>query len=79
MGTNLSRRGFLELTGLAGLGLAVAGSTAGCSSGPPAGAATWAMWSSSAAEKTTIPLIILFFLTQRWFVRGITMSGLGGR
>ena len=26
---NLSRRGFLELTGLAGLGLAVAGSTAG--------------------------------------------------
>ena len=26
-----------------------------------------------------IALIILFFLTQRWFVRGITMSGLGGR
>lgn len=43
----LSRRGFLELTGLAGLGLAVAG----CSSGPPDGSATWSMWSSSAAER----------------------------
>ncbi|UED87340.1 carbohydrate ABC transporter permease [Streptomyces profundus] len=32
-----------------------------------------------AATLTTIPLIVLFFLTQRWFVRGITMSGLGGR
>ena len=32
-----------------------------------------------AATVTTIPLIIVFFLTQRWFVRGITMSGLGGR
>ncbi|WP_328697980.1 carbohydrate ABC transporter permease [Streptomyces sp. NBC_00342] len=32
-----------------------------------------------AATVTTVPLIILFFLTQRWFVRGITMSGLGGR
>ncbi|WP_329477105.1 carbohydrate ABC transporter permease [Kribbella sp. NBC_01484] len=32
-----------------------------------------------AATVTTFPLIILFFLTQRWFVRGITMSGLGGR
>jgi len=47
MHQRLSRRSFLELTGLAGLGAAVAG----CSSGPPAGAATWAMWSSSAAEK----------------------------
>ena len=47
MQKRLSRRGFLELTGLAGLG-AVA---AGCSAGPPAGAATWSMWSSSAAEK----------------------------
>lgn len=28
---------------------------------------------------TTVPLIVLFFLTQRWFVKGITMSGLGGR
>ncbi|WP_420110603.1 carbohydrate ABC transporter permease [Pseudactinotalea sp.] len=33
----------------------------------------------TAAAITTIPLIALFFLTQRWFVRGITMSGLGGR
>ncbi|QIK73701.1 carbohydrate ABC transporter permease [Propioniciclava coleopterorum] len=33
----------------------------------------------AAATITTVPLIILFFLTQRWFVRGITMSGLGGR
>ncbi|MPY52704.1 carbohydrate ABC transporter permease [Streptomyces acidicola] len=32
-----------------------------------------------AAAITTIPLILLFFLTQRWFVKGITMSGLGGR
>ncbi|WP_327634892.1 carbohydrate ABC transporter permease [Kribbella sp. NBC_00482] len=32
-----------------------------------------------AATVTTVPLIVLFFLTQRWFVRGITMSGLGGR
>ncbi|MEV0796863.1 sugar ABC transporter substrate-binding protein [Kribbella sp. NPDC050281] len=47
MSTKLSRRSFLELSGLAGLGLAVAG----CSSGPPDGSATWAMWSSSAAER----------------------------
>ncbi|NUR95687.1 MAG: extracellular solute-binding protein, partial [Kribbellaceae bacterium] len=47
MHTNLSRRRFLQLTGLAGAG-AVA---AGCSSGLPAGTATWSMWSSSAAEK----------------------------
>lgn len=33
----------------------------------------------AAATVTTVPLIILFFLTQRWFVRGITLSGLGGR
>jgi multiple sugar transport system permease protein len=32
-----------------------------------------------AASITTVPLIVLFFLTQRWFVKGITMSGLGGR
>ncbi|MFE1929204.1 carbohydrate ABC transporter permease [Streptomyces sp. NPDC059474] len=32
-----------------------------------------------AAAVTTVPLIVLFFLTQRWFVKGITMSGLGGR
>jgi multiple sugar transport system substrate-binding protein len=51
MPTNLSRRRFLELTGFAGLGIAAAGSVAGCSSGPPAGAATWSMWSSSPAEK----------------------------
>ncbi len=31
------------------------------------------------ATITTVPLIVIFFLTQRWFVRGITMSGLGGR
>lgn len=36
MHQRLSRRSFLELTGLAGLGVAVAG----CSTGPPAGAAT---------------------------------------
>jgi multiple sugar transport system permease protein len=32
-----------------------------------------------AATVTAVPLIVIFFLTQRWFVRGITMSGLGGR
>jgi len=32
-----------------------------------------------AATICTVPLIVIFFLTQRWFVRGITMSGLGGR
>ncbi|WP_329457872.1 carbohydrate ABC transporter permease [Streptomyces sp. NBC_01497] len=32
-----------------------------------------------AASICTVPLIVLFFLTQRWFVKGITMSGLGGR
>jgi multiple sugar transport system permease protein len=32
-----------------------------------------------AATVTTVPLIVIFFLTQRWFVRGITMSGFGGR
>ncbi|MEU1948811.1 carbohydrate ABC transporter permease [Streptomyces sp. NPDC020125] len=32
-----------------------------------------------AAAITTVPLIVLFFLTQRWFVKGIAMSGLGGR
>jgi multiple sugar transport system permease protein len=33
----------------------------------------------AAATLTTVPLIVVFFLKQRWFVRGITMSGLGGR
>ncbi|MFF0343123.1 ABC transporter substrate-binding protein [Kribbella sp. NPDC004875] len=47
MRTTLPRRRFLELTGLAGLGLAAAG----CSSGPSSGTATWSMWSSSPAEK----------------------------
>jgi multiple sugar transport system substrate-binding protein len=52
MSTTLSRRGFLRRTGLAGLGLAAAGTgVTGCSSAPPPGTATWAMWSSSAAEK----------------------------
>ena len=32
-----------------------------------------------AATITTVPLIVIFFLTQRWFIKGITMSGLGGR
>ncbi|WP_432935475.1 ABC transporter substrate-binding protein [Kribbella sp. CA-253562] len=47
MQTQLSRRSVLKLTGLAGLGAAAAG----CSSGPPSGAASWAMWSSSPAER----------------------------
>ncbi|MEV0579838.1 sugar ABC transporter substrate-binding protein [Streptomyces sp. NPDC050392] len=44
--SKLSRRSFLELGGLAGLGLAAAG----CSSAPTSGRATWSMWSSSAEE-----------------------------
>jgi multiple sugar transport system permease protein len=26
-----------------------------------------------------LPTILLFFLAQRYFIRGITLSGLGGR
>jgi multiple sugar transport system substrate-binding protein len=47
MQTQLSRRSLLKLTGLAGLGAAAAG----CSSGPAPGTASWAMWSSSPAER----------------------------
>lgn len=51
MSTKLSRRGLLQLTGLAGLGAAVGTTAAGCASSAPDGAATWAMWSSSPAER----------------------------
>ena len=47
MTIELSRRSLLKLTGLAGLGAAVAGCTS-----TPSGAATWSMWSSSPAERT---------------------------
>jgi multiple sugar transport system permease protein len=33
----------------------------------------------AAATLMTIPVIILFFLTQRYFVRGIVMTGIAGR
>jgi multiple sugar transport system permease protein len=33
----------------------------------------------AAAGISTIPVIAFFLMTQRWFVRGITMSGFGGR
>ena len=32
----------------------------------------------AAASLTTVPLVVLFFLTQRYFVKGITMTGLKG-
>ena len=33
----------------------------------------------AAAGIASIPVVVFFMLTQRWFVRGITMSGFGGR
>lgn len=33
----------------------------------------------AAAAITTIPVVIVFIVAQRWFVQGITMSGFGGR
>lgn len=33
----------------------------------------------AAAGISTVPVIAFFLITQRWFVRGITMSGFGGR
>lgn len=45
----LARRDLLKLAGFAGLGLGAGGLLSGCG-GRPEGAATWSMWSSSAAE-----------------------------
>lgn len=33
----------------------------------------------AAAGISTIPVVVFFLITQRWFVQGITMSGFGGR
>jgi multiple sugar transport system permease protein len=33
----------------------------------------------AAATMATIPVVIVYIFTQRWFVRGITLSGFGGR
>ena len=33
----------------------------------------------AAAAIATIPTVIVYLFAQRWFVRGITMSGFGGR
>lgn len=33
----------------------------------------------AAAAIATIPVVIVYLLAQRWFVRGITLSGFGGR
>lgn len=33
----------------------------------------------AASTIATVPVIVVFLLAQRWFVRGITMSGFGGR
>jgi len=33
----------------------------------------------AAATMMTVPVVILFFLTQRYFVRGIVMTGIAGR
>ena len=46
---HLARRDLLKLAALAGLGTAAGGLLSACSSAP-SGAATWSMWSSSAAE-----------------------------
>lgn len=35
--------------------------------------------SMAASTMTIAPLILIFFLAQRYFVRGITLSGMGGR
>jgi multiple sugar transport system substrate-binding protein len=48
--SGLSRRSFLKYTGLAGAAAASTGVLSACSS-TPSGAATWAMWSSSPAER----------------------------
>ncbi|MGQ9554697.1 MAG: hypothetical protein ACUVWR_11340 [Anaerolineae bacterium] len=41
----------------------------------------YSKWNLMMAASTlmTIPIIILFFVTQRYFVRGIVMTGLAGR
>jgi multiple sugar transport system permease protein len=33
----------------------------------------------AAATLTVIPVLILFFSAQRYFLRGVAMSGFGGR
>jgi multiple sugar transport system permease protein len=33
----------------------------------------------AAAAIATIPVVVVYLLAQRWFVRGITLSGFGGR
>lgn len=35
--------------------------------------------SMAAATMTVLPLIVIFFIAQRYFIRGIALSGLGGR
>jgi len=41
------------------------------------GATPWT-WMMAAATLVTLPVIVLFFFTQRFFVRGVTMSGIKG-
>ncbi len=36
----------------------------------------WMNWSSTLM---TLPVVVVFFLAQRYFVRGIVLTGLGGR
>jgi multiple sugar transport system permease protein len=40
-----------------------------------------AEWSflMAAATLWTIPILLLFFFTQRYFIQGITLTGMGGR
>jgi multiple sugar transport system permease protein len=33
----------------------------------------------AAATMATIPVIAIYMFTQRWFVKGIVISGFGGR
>ena len=38
----------------------------------------WAML-MAAASLWTLPVVVLFFFTQRYFIQGITLTGMGGR
>jgi multiple sugar transport system permease protein len=40
--------------------------------------AEWALL-MAAATLWTIPILLLFFFTQRYFIQGITLTGMGGR
>ncbi|WP_329457870.1 ABC transporter substrate-binding protein [Streptomyces sp. NBC_01497] len=51
MSSPFSRRSFLTAAAVAGAAAAAGSALSGCSSGPPAGTATWSMWSDSPQEQ----------------------------